>query len=58
MNTTSAPTPSCSASQAQELACCEQLRKEDAGYIRELWDDNRRLHSELDHFNRHELKKV
>jgi hypothetical protein len=25
----------------------ERIRKEDAEYIRELWEDNRRVHAEL-----------
>ncbi|MFZ2082236.1 MAG: hypothetical protein WAV38_37410 [Xanthobacteraceae bacterium] len=41
-----------------KLAGCEQLRKEDAGYIRELRDANMRLHAELEFFNRRLLKKV
>ena len=38
-----------------KLACYEQIRKENTSYIQELWDDNRRLHSELNYFNRREL---
>ena len=38
-----------------ELAELRRRRKEDATYMLELWDDNRRLHSELRYFNRREL---
>jgi cell shape-determining protein MreC len=41
-----------------KLAVHERLRKENTTYIQALWDDNRRLHSELAYFNRRELKKV
>jgi hypothetical protein len=42
----------------RKLASCERLRQDDRIYMRNLWDDNRRLHHELYHFNRRELKKV
>ena len=38
-----------------ELAELKRIRKEDAGYMRALWDDNRKLHAELAYFNRREL---
>jgi cell shape-determining protein MreC len=41
-----------------ELAELKRIRKENSAYIQSLWDDNRRLHSELAWFNRRELKKT
>jgi hypothetical protein len=32
----------------------ERIRKEDADYIRGLWEDNQRVHAELRYFNRQE----
>ena len=36
------------------LECYERIRKEDAEYIRELWEDNQRVHAELRFRNRQE----
>ena len=33
------------------LACSERIRKENATYMQELWDDNQRVHAELRYFN-------
>jgi hypothetical protein len=33
---------------------CEMIRKDQASYIRGLWEDNRRVHEQLRYFNRQE----
>jgi hypothetical protein len=37
-----------------KLENCEMIRKDQASYIRELWEDNQRVHTELRYFNRQE----
>ena len=37
-----------------KLENCEMIRQEQAGYIRGLWEDNRRVHAELWYFNQQE----
>ena len=36
------------------LENCEMIRKDQASYIRELWEDNRRVHTELRWYTRQE----
>ena len=40
------------------LENCEMIRKDQADYIRELWNDNQRVHEQLRYFNRKEEKKA
>ena len=37
-----------------KLENCEMIRKDQASYIRGLWEDNQRVHTELRYFNRQE----
>ena len=37
-----------------KLENCEMIRQEQASYIRELWEDNRRVHTELRWYTRQE----
>ena len=37
-----------------KLENCEMIRQEQASYIRGLWEDNQRVHTELRYFNRQE----
>ena len=41
-----------------KLADYERIRKEDADYIRGLWEDNQRVHAELRLFNRREERSA
>jgi hypothetical protein len=41
-----------------KLENCEMIRQEQAGYIRGLWEDNRRVHAELRFHNRQEEQKA
>jgi hypothetical protein len=36
------------------LENCEMIRKDQASYIRDLWEDNRRVHTELRWYKRQE----
>jgi hypothetical protein len=37
---------------AARLTALEQRHQEDASYLRELWNDNQRVHAELRYLNR------
>jgi hypothetical protein len=37
-----------------KLESCEMIRKDQADYIRGLWEDNQRVHEQLRYFNRME----
>jgi hypothetical protein len=39
---------------AEQLAELKRIREENMIYIRELWDDNQKVHAELRYFNQRE----
>ena len=41
-----------------KLENCEMIRQEQASYIRDLWEDNRRVHAELRLCNRQEERNT
>jgi hypothetical protein len=41
-----------------KLENCEMIRKDQASYIRGLWEDNRRVHEQLRYFNRQDERNA